>query len=113
MQDSVTKNSPQCWNGRWNWQKFSKPTRSAFSASGVSKNPNRYSISSFRICAQRSKKQKIKLDLENEHACNIATAAESVKLLAAIQDPYLGLNWDPGNAYAAGEKPYPNGYQLL
>jgi L-ribulose-5-phosphate 3-epimerase len=51
--------------------------------------------------------------LENEHDCNIATAAESVKLLAAIGDPYLGLNWDPGNAYAAGEKPYPDGYNLL
>ncbi len=60
-----------------------------------------------------AKKQNIKLVLENEHDCNIATAAESVKLLAAIQDPYLGLNWDPGNAYAAGEKPYPDGYNLL
>jgi len=23
------------------------------------------------------------------------------------------LNWDPGNAAAAGEKPFPDGYQLL
>ena len=36
-----------------------------------------------------------------------------MKLLSAIQDPFLGLNWDPGNAYAAGERPYPDGYRLL
>ena len=70
-------------------------------------------VSDLRRALEKAKKQKIMLVLENEHDCNIATAAESVKLLAAIQDPYLGLNWDPGNAYAGGEKPYPDGYNLL
>jgi L-ribulose-5-phosphate 3-epimerase len=70
-------------------------------------------VADLRKALEKAKKQNIKLVLENEHDCNIATAADSVKLLAAIQDPYLGLNWDPGNAYAAGEKPYPDGYNLL
>ena len=70
-------------------------------------------VSDLRKALEKAKKQNIKLVLENEHDCNIATAAESVRLLAAIQDPYLGLNWDPGNAYAAGERPYPDGYNLL
>src|SRR6516225_5846419 len=71
-------------------------------------------VADLRKALEKAKKQNIKLVLENEHDCNIATAAESVKLLAAIQDPYLGLNWDPGNAYAAGEKkPYPDGYNSL
>src|SRR5215813_9228377 len=70
-------------------------------------------VSDLRKAVEKAKKQNIKLVLENEHDCNIATAAESVKLLAAIQDPFLGLNWDPGNAFAAGEKPYPDGYRLL
>jgi sugar phosphate isomerase/epimerase len=70
-------------------------------------------VSDLRKALEKAKKQNIKLVLENEHDCNIATAADSVKLLAAIQDPYFGLNWDPGNAYAAGEKPYPDGYNLL
>ena len=70
-------------------------------------------VSDLRKALEKAKKQNIKLVLENEHDCNIATAAESVKLLTAIQDPYLGLNWDPGNAYVAGEKPYPDGYNLL
>jgi len=70
-------------------------------------------VSDLRKALEKAKKQNIKLVLENEHDCNIATAAESVKLLTAIQDPYLGLNWDPGNAYVAGEIPYPDGYNLL
>jgi len=71
-------------------------------------------VSDLRKALETAKKQKITLVLENEHDCNIATSAESMKLLNAIQDPYLGLNWDPGNAYAAGEKkPYPDGYNSL
>jgi sugar phosphate isomerase/epimerase len=60
-----------------------------------------------------AKKHQITLILENEHACNIATAAESVKVLAAIQDAHFALTWDPANAFAAGEKPFPDGYYLL
>jgi sugar phosphate isomerase/epimerase len=58
-------------------------------------------------------KQKIILLLENEMACNTATAAESAKVLAAVKNENFMLNWDPGNAAAAGEKPFPDGYQLL
>src|SRR6516162_5953158 len=51
--------------------------------------------------------------LENEHACNTATGAEAAKTLAAVPAFNFMLNWDPGNAAAAGEIPYPNGYDLL
>ena len=51
--------------------------------------------------------------LENEHACNIATAAESAKVLAAVDHPALKLVWDPANALCSGEVPYPGGYNLL
>jgi len=71
-------------------------------------------VADMRKALDVAKKQKMSLVLENEHECNIATAADSVKILTAIQDPNFGLNWDPGNAYAAGEKkPYPDGYNLL
>src|SRR5215469_7160797 len=69
-------------------------------------------VADLRRALEKAKKQQITLVLENEHDCNIATAADSVKLLSAIQDPNLGLNWDPGNAYAAGERSYPDGYNL-
>lgn len=55
----------------------------------------------------------IMLLLENEPACNTATAAESAKVLAAVSSPSLMLNWDPGNAASRDETPYPDGYNLL
>jgi L-ribulose-5-phosphate 3-epimerase len=66
-----------------------------------------------REAAATAAKQRIILLLENEMACNTATAAESAKVLAAVKSENLMLNWDPGNAAAAGEKPFPEGYQLL
>jgi L-ribulose-5-phosphate 3-epimerase len=38
------------------------------------------------------------LGLENEHECNVATAAEACGALAAADAPGLRLIWDPGNA---------------
>jgi len=64
--------------------------------------------------AEIAKHEGIRLVLENESACNVATGAEGAAMLNAVKAPSLGLNWDPGNAYAAGErKPYPDGYDLL
>jgi L-ribulose-5-phosphate 3-epimerase len=63
--------------------------------------------------ANTASKQGIILILENEFACNTATAAEAAQTLAAVQSPSLMLNWDPGNAAARGENPYPAGYNLL
>jgi L-ribulose-5-phosphate 3-epimerase len=66
-----------------------------------------------RDAAAALSKQGMVLILENEAACNTATAAEAAKVLAAVPSPAFMLNWDPGNAAAAGEKPYPDGYNLL
>jgi L-ribulose-5-phosphate 3-epimerase len=66
-----------------------------------------------RDVASAAGKKGVILLLENEASCNTATAAESVKVLSAVQSPYLMLNWDPGNAATRDEKPYPDGYSLL
>ncbi len=63
--------------------------------------------------ANKAGKKDVILVLENELACNTATAAESAKVLSAVKSRNLMLNWDPGNAAARGEKPYPDGYNLL
>jgi L-ribulose-5-phosphate 3-epimerase len=55
----------------------------------------------------------IRLLLENEFSTNVATGVESAEMLKVVKSPALGLNWDPGNAYAAGETPFPNGYEAL
>ncbi len=66
-----------------------------------------------REAAGTAAKSKIILLLENEMACNTATAAESAKVLAQVKADNFMLNWDPGNAAAAGETPFPDGYKLL
>jgi len=63
--------------------------------------------------AGKAGKKGVILVLENEGACNTATGAEAAAVLAAVTSPYLMLNWDPGNAAARGETPYPDGYNLL
>jgi sugar phosphate isomerase/epimerase len=60
-----------------------------------------------------AQREGIRLVLENEFSCNVGTGAESAAMLKAVKSPALGLNWDPGNAYDAGETPFPNGYDLL
>jgi sugar phosphate isomerase/epimerase len=40
----------------------------------------------------------VTLALENEHECNVATAAEALDVLDAADSPHLRLIWDPGNA---------------
>lgn len=55
----------------------------------------------------------IKIGIENEHACNLATAAEVAPVLRQLDSPHLGLVWDPANGYVSGEEPFPRGYGLL
>jgi L-ribulose-5-phosphate 3-epimerase len=66
-----------------------------------------------RDAAATASKSGIQLVLENEMTCNTATAAEAAQVLAAVREPNFMLNWDPGNAAAAGETPYPDGYRML
>jgi L-ribulose-5-phosphate 3-epimerase len=53
------------------------------------------------------------IGLENEHACNIATGAETARMLEAVAHSNLQVVWDPANAYVSGETPYPDGYRRL
>ena len=66
-----------------------------------------------RAAAARVGGKGLTLNLENEPACNTATGAEAGRLLAAVQEKALMLNWDPGNAASRGETAYPDGYGKL
>ena len=66
-----------------------------------------------REAAEKAAKRNVILVLENEPACNTATAAEAAKVLKEVTSTNLMLNWDPGNAAEHGEKPFPDGYNLL
>jgi sugar phosphate isomerase/epimerase len=57
--------------------------------------------------------QELTIGLENEHACNIATAAETARVLRALDHPNLKVVWDPANALVSGEVPFPGGYRQI
>jgi L-ribulose-5-phosphate 3-epimerase len=66
--------------------------------------------SALRGLADEALKRNLIIGIENEHACNIATGAETARLLAAVDHPALQVIWDPANAFVTGETPYPQGY---
>jgi sugar phosphate isomerase/epimerase len=66
-----------------------------------------------RHAAEKAAQHDMILVLENEPSCNTANGAEAAKVLAAVQAKSFMLNWDPGNAAATGETPFPDGYNLL
>ncbi|HEU0140760.1 MAG TPA: sugar phosphate isomerase/epimerase family protein [Bryobacteraceae bacterium] len=70
-------------------------------------------VNSLGELAEKASKHGVVIGLENEHACNISTAAESARVLKAVDHPNLKLVWDPANAYVSGEVPFPDGYRLL
>jgi L-ribulose-5-phosphate 3-epimerase len=51
-----------------------------------------------RLAAERADDAGLVLALENEHECNVATAAETRAALEAADDQRLRVIWDPGNA---------------
>ena len=69
--------------------------------------------SALRELADEAQKRNLIVGIENEHACNIATGAETAQLLAAVDHPALQVIWDPANAFVTGETPYPQGYAHL
>ncbi len=58
-------------------------------------------------------KEKLRLLIENEGACNVGSAAELVSLMKLIKSPAVGINWDPLNAEHSKEVAFPDGYAPL
>lgn len=54
------------------------------------------------------------LALEVEHICWGDTGLRTAQLVERVSHPALGINWDPANAFRAGEdRPYPDGYSAV
>ncbi|MDX2152484.1 MAG: sugar phosphate isomerase/epimerase family protein [Bryobacteraceae bacterium] len=62
--------------------------------------------------AQLAEKEGVRLLLENEGSCNVATSAECAAMLKLLPES-IGLNWDPHNEYSPEAKIFPEGYALL
>lgn len=70
-------------------------------------------VSALGRLADEAERQGLIIGLENEPACNIGTAHETSRVLAALNHPALQVVWDPANAFVLGERPYPDGYAAL
>ncbi len=63
--------------------------------------------------AQMAERAGRTLVLENEHACCLATGAQTARVLEEIASPAVRAVWDPGNAFMSGELPFPTGYEAI
>jgi sugar phosphate isomerase/epimerase len=70
-------------------------------------------VAAFRAPVAFAEQEGIILGLENEHACMIGTGAEAGRLLRALDSPAFQAIWDPGNAFFAGERSFPDGYRAV
>jgi L-ribulose-5-phosphate 3-epimerase len=62
---------------------------------------------------RRAGKRGFQLAVENVGGSYVWTGADAAKLLKAVKEDALNLNWDPNNAAEKGEHPFPEGYKLL
>src|SRR6516164_4597408 len=51
-------------------------------------------VEALRALADQAAAHNVIIGLENEHACNVATGAETARVLAAIDHPNLKVVWD-------------------
>lgn len=67
-----------------------------------------------REAARRVEAAGLTLAIEVEHVCYGDTAARTAEIVERIGSPAVGVNWDPANAYRAGEdRPFPDGWAAV
>lgn len=70
-------------------------------------------VDAFHEPVKIAEREGVTLVLENEHACLIGTGAETSRILSEVHSPRVRACWDPGNAFFAGERAYPDGYEAV
>lgn len=70
-------------------------------------------VDSFAAPLRLAERENLTLVLENEHACYIGSGAEAARVLSEVNSAHLRAVWDPGNAFALGEVPFPDGYEAV
>lgn len=62
---------------------------------------------------RRAHQRGFKLAIENLKGGYVQTGADAARLLGAVKHDAVGLAWDPNNAAASGEVPFPDGFRKL
>ena len=71
-------------------------------------------IDVLRDAARKVGEAGLTLAVEAEHICWGDTGVRTAELVRRVGHHALGVNWDPANAYRAGEDhPYPEGYEAV
>jgi len=70
-------------------------------------------LNCLRTAADRASSAGLKLAIENENGFWADSGERTAKVVKMINHPALGINWDPGNAFFAGDTPFPIGYNTV
>lgn len=63
--------------------------------------------------AEEASKNGLLLAIEVEAGFWADTGRNAARVVEGVNHPALGINWDPANAYVAGDTPYPKGYEAV
>jgi sugar phosphate isomerase/epimerase len=82
---------------------------------GMKRTSRNYSqvVDEIGVVTHKASKRGIMTLVENEPGYWADTSSNCLKLIQDISDVNLGLNWDPGNLFMAGEMDYRPGYERL
>ena len=67
----------------------------------------------FQMAARQVAQAGMQLSIEVENNFWADTGERTAAIMHAVGEAGLGVNWDPGNAFEAGDLPFPNGYQAV
>jgi sugar phosphate isomerase/epimerase len=75
--------------------------------------PPRQVIECMLKAAEQARAAGLVLAVENEDGFWADTGSRTANLLKQINHPAIRVNWDPGNAFFAGDEPFPAGYDKV
>jgi sugar phosphate isomerase/epimerase len=67
----------------------------------------------FQMSAKMVAQAGMQLAIEVENNFWADTGERTAAIMRAVAEAGLGVNWDPGNAFVAGDMPFPKGYQAI
>jgi sugar phosphate isomerase/epimerase len=70
-------------------------------------------LETLRRAAEVTGSAGMQLAIEVESGFWADTGAHTAEIIRAVAHPALLVNWDPGNAFHAGDDPYPTGYEFV